>query len=308
MFLALGVGAWAAGIYHFTTHAFFKSLLFLGAGVVIRGLNDEHDLFRMGGLRKELPLTWWTFLAGSCALAALPPSAGFASKDAILYHAWASPQGGLGLWVAALAGVFLTAFYTFRMLLLAFCGPKRTALARRPGKAMLGPMAVLAAFCLLLAGLGWPEMLGGRPWLTHWLHSTLPPPRAARGGPDVELLLLAGSLAACLAGVLAAWLVALRARPAAERLARSRPWAALHALWAGGWGFDFLYNRLLVRPLLWLAERNRDDFIDRLYRLGGLAAAGLHRVLSFLQNGQVRWYAAGIGVGAVVLVIIMVFT
>ena len=105
MFLALGVGAWSAAIFHFLTHAFFKALLFLGAGVIILGLKEEHDIFKMGGMRKELPLVFWTFLAGAASLAALPLiTAGFYSKDLILWNAYASPAGSPWLWAAGLAG------------------------------------------------------------------------------------------------------------------------------------------------------------------------------------------------------------
>ena len=109
MFLALGVGAWSAAIFHFMTHAFFKALLFLGAGVVIAELDDEHDLFKMGGLRRELPVVFWTFLIGSASLAALPVvTAGFYSKDLILFEAWSSVLGGPWLWLAGLVGALLT--------------------------------------------------------------------------------------------------------------------------------------------------------------------------------------------------------
>ncbi len=110
MFLALGVGAWSAAIFHFMTHAFFKALLFLAAGVVITSLHDEHNMFKMGGLRKELPLTFWTFLIGAASLSALPlVTAGFYSKDLILWAAYSSPQGSMALWAAGLIGALLTA-------------------------------------------------------------------------------------------------------------------------------------------------------------------------------------------------------
>ena len=127
MFLALGVGAWTAAIFHFMTHAFFKALLFLAAGVVINALHHEHDMFRMGGLRRELPIAFWTFLAGGCALAGLPlVTSGAYSKDLILWNAWSSPSGGSGLWAAGIAGVFLTSLYTFRLIFLVFFGPPGT--------------------------------------------------------------------------------------------------------------------------------------------------------------------------------------
>src|SRR5690606_22169386 len=123
MFLALGLGAWSAAIFHFFTHAFFKALLFLGAGAIIESLHHEQNIFRMGGLRKELPVVFITFLIGSASLAALPlVTAGFFSKDQILWMAFAGEHGSLGLWIAASVGAFLTALYTFRMVFVTFWG------------------------------------------------------------------------------------------------------------------------------------------------------------------------------------------
>src|SRR5574338_1186743 len=121
MFLALGVGAWTAAIFHFMTHAFFKALLFLAAGGVISALHHEHDIFRMGGLRRELPVAFWTFLIGGCALAGLPLiTAGFYSKDLILWSAANSTAGSVGLWAVGIAGVVLTSLYTFRLIFVVF--------------------------------------------------------------------------------------------------------------------------------------------------------------------------------------------
>ncbi|HXE11214.1 MAG TPA: NADH-quinone oxidoreductase subunit L, partial [Bryobacteraceae bacterium] len=123
MFLALGVGAWAAALFHLMVHAFFKALLFLAAGIVIDALHHEHNIFRMGGLRKELPIAFWTFLIGGCSLAGLPlVTAGFVSKDLILWSAWTSPYGGLGLWIVGIIGVLLTALYIFRVIFIVFFG------------------------------------------------------------------------------------------------------------------------------------------------------------------------------------------
>src|SRR5579871_4026467 len=114
MFLALGVGAWGTAIFHFMTHAFFKALLFLAAGIIIEALHHEHNIFRMGGLRTELPLAFWTFLIAGCSLAGLPLiTAGFFSKDLILWGAWSAQQGRPAFWIAGMAGAFLTAVYTF---------------------------------------------------------------------------------------------------------------------------------------------------------------------------------------------------
>ena len=134
MFLALGVGAWPAALFHFTTHAFFKALLFLAAGIVIEALHHEHNIFRMGGLRSQLPIAFWTFLIGGCALAGLPLiTAGYFSKDLILWSAWNSPAGQPVLWGAGIVGVLLTALYTFRLIFLVFFGETRTAVSHRPG-------------------------------------------------------------------------------------------------------------------------------------------------------------------------------
>ncbi len=127
MFLAMGVGAYAAGIFHLYTHAFFKALLFLGSGAVIHALAGEQDLRQMGGLKKDLPITYWTFLIGALAIAGVPGLAGFFSKDEILYRTFAS--GHLLLWVVGLLTSLLTAVYMFRLVFLAFHGPSPAASA-----------------------------------------------------------------------------------------------------------------------------------------------------------------------------------
>jgi NADH-quinone oxidoreductase subunit L len=133
MFLALGVGAFASGIFHLMTHAFFKALLFLAAGAVIHCLHHEHNIFRMGGLRSRLPVVFWSFLIGSAALAALPFTSGFYSKDAILLSAWALPDIGPWLWAGGLLGALLTSIYSFRLVFIVFFGEAKTEPDRQPG-------------------------------------------------------------------------------------------------------------------------------------------------------------------------------
>ena len=137
MFLALGVGAYAAGIFHLVTHAFFKALLFMASGAVIVALHHEQDMFKMGGLRKKLPVVFWTFLIGSMSLASLPLiSSGFYSKDLILWSAFASEKGSKVLWLAGFAGAFITGIYTFRMVIMTFFGEEKTHVHKKPGWVM----------------------------------------------------------------------------------------------------------------------------------------------------------------------------
>ncbi len=309
MFLALGVGAWTAAVFHFMTHAFFKSLLFLAAGAVIMALHDEHDMYRMGGLRRAMPLTFWTFLIGAASLSALPlVTAGAYSKELILYDAFASQDGNLWLWAAGLAGAVLTAAYTFRMVFLTFFGPLGQAPEHRPGLTMQVPMVALACFSVVAGFVELPPNLGNLPLFSTFLDSALPPTAVARPGPGTDLLLQAMSWLAPLAGILVAYRLFTPPRPYAsgeERLARSGPW---YRLWFTGWGFDWLYDRLFVRPWLWAARVDKDDFIDS--GVHGLArlSRGLNALLAGTENGKVRWYAAGIAIGAVLVIAIGVFT
>src|SRR5665647_3593527 len=150
MFLALGVGAWGSANFHFMTHAFFKALLFLAAGIIIEALHHEHNIFRMGGLRKELPVAFWTFLIAGCSLAGLPLiTAGYYSKDLILWSAGSSAAGSTGLWAAGIAVVVLTSLYTFRLIFLVFFGPVRTPVTKQPGLAMTIPVWVLAVLSIV---------------------------------------------------------------------------------------------------------------------------------------------------------------
>jgi NADH-quinone oxidoreductase subunit L len=307
MFLALGVGAGAAAIFHLATHACFKALLFLGAGAVILGLHHEHDIFRMGGLRRRMPLVFWTFLAGAASLAGMPLlTAGFYSKDWILWEAWAS--GHTGLWAAGVLGACLTSLYAFRLVIVVFFGTERTTAHGRPGWLMHIPLLLLAAGALLLGFLEVPRSLGHVALFSELLHAVLPGPQHADAGGHEELLIQGVAAAAALLGAaLAIWLYG-RQGVAAARLASRPGFRTLHRLWLRGWGFDGLYDALVVRPFLWLARITRRDLFDRVY--DGIAAAGGagHRLLRGLQTGAVRRYAAAIAAGSAVLLAIALLT
>jgi len=302
MFLALGVGAWSAAIFHFMTHAFFKALLFLAAGVVISELHEEHDVFRMGGLRRALPVTFWTFLIGSASLAAVPlVTAGFYSKDLILYEAWASSLGGPWLWLAGLTGAVITAIYTFRMVFLTFFGELRQEPAGRAGWRMQAPLVILAVLAMVAGFVELPPTLGDAPAFSAFLEPILPAAPLVPGRTGALLWLQVAAGIAALGGIYVAWTLYLQSPAALASVMRGAAAQAIHRFWFAGWGFDWLYDRLFVRPLLWLARVAARDGIDHIY--GALAgAAGLGwRVLARTQTGRIRWYAAGLTAGALIV-------
>jgi NADH-quinone oxidoreductase subunit L len=330
MFLALGAGAWSAAIFHFWTHAFFKALLFLAAGVLITAMEEDHDIFHMGGLRTREPLAFWTFLAGGASLSALPlVTAGFYSKDKILFDVWTSPVGGPLLWAAGFAGAFLTALYTFRVVFRAFFGEPSEKVRKleplaQPRARIAIPLVVLAVFSLAAGFVELPATLGNLPAFSDFLSSVLPPVPAG-GSPGLEAFLEFDAATASLLGLaLAGWLF-LRRSSWPARAAASTAGGALARFWFGGWGFDGLYERVFIRPYVYLANLNKDDILDRLienllarpyraiarlnrndvfdsfFTLVAKANAAVNRLLSLTQNGYVRWYVAGAATGAIIL-------
>jgi len=303
MFLALGVGAWTAGIFHFMIHAFFKALLFLGAGSIIIVLDHQHDMFKMGGLRRQLPVTFWTFLAGSGALSAVPLiTSGFYSKDLILWQSFASAQGSIWLWAAGLAGAFLTSMYTFRMVFITFFGPPNAQVDHRPGVRINLPLIVLAVLSLAAGFINLPYILGNLPLFSDFLHSALPAASIlpAKAGYQGTFAVISGLVSVL--GIFVIYLFIKRYHRLTENLVNSSVGGRLHRFWFAGWRFDWLYDRLLVRPYVWLAHINKDDVVDLFFdgtawvnRLG-------YRALSFSQTGHVRWYAAAMAIGAAVYI------
>jgi len=301
MFLALGIGAWTAAIFHLMTHAFFKALLFLAAGVVISGLNEEHDITRMGGLRRELPVTFWTFLIGAASLSALPLiTAGFYSKDLILNAAWASDKGSIWLWAAGTVGAFLTGLYAFRVVFLVFFGATKTTVTRKPGPAIRITMIVFAFFALTSGFLQMPANLAPVAVFSEFMARCLPPARMSAISTTTELLLLVDAMIVPLAGVFAAWLFFLYRPALTEKMAAVRACSLLQRFWMAGWGFDALYDTLLVKPFVWTACRNRQDFVDLFYSGAALLTSGLSASLTWTQSGIIRRYAVGITLGAIV--------
>jgi NADH-quinone oxidoreductase subunit L len=308
MFVALGVDAWPAAIFHFMTHAFFKALLFMAAGAVIVSLHHEQNIFKMGGLRKRMPVVFWTFLVGAASLAALPlVTSGFYSKDAILW-ATLGVYGSVWLWLAGAVGAFLTAVYTFRLVFIVFFGEKKGHVSDTPGKTMTLPLIILAVLATFAGFLEIPRTLGHVPTFSSFmiLPETMPHVEGdwLSGGIEALQQLVVSLLV--LAGVFTAYRLFLKRPATVERWASSGAGAALHRLWASGWGFDALYDRLFVRPFAWLALGSRDDIIGQVYRpLVGLSGAG-NRALALSQTGRIRWYMLGMVLGAVVAVALAV--
>jgi NADH-quinone oxidoreductase subunit L len=307
MFLGLGVGAWSAAIFHFMTHAFFKALLFLGAGIVIHACHDERSIFRMGGLRKELPVTFWTFLAAGCSLAGLPIlSAGFFSKGLIIYDARTSAHSNEALWVLAIIGVLLTSLYTFRMIFVAFFGQAHTPIGHKPGFSMKIPCVVLAVLSVLAGWLETPKFLGDAHFFTDFLHTALPP--AGVAGPVVmsESVSEGWVTLAFVLGLALAYWVYIRKPSIAEDVTRPAIGDALHRFWHSDWAMDWLYDHLFVIPIMWLARVDKADIVDSIYDGIAYVSQWFYRGLRTTESGRVRWYAAGIVAGSIIFVAIVI--
>lgn len=262
----------------------------------------------MGGLRTAMPLTFWAFLAGAAALAALPLiTAGFYSKDLILWNAWASEAGGPVLWLAGVIGALLTGLYTFRMLFLTFFGEPsehvRHAMPIAPaGVAMGAPLAILAVLAIIGGFVETPATLGGVHLFSEFMGTALPG-ETPHGELALELGLQLAAMLASLIGVGIAYMLYRRGR---EALVAGIGGEGLRRLWQAGWGFDWLYDRLFVRPFVWAARANSADGIDLLYAGIARLSLAIHRALSGTQTGQTRQYAMGIVVGAVLVIAMVV--
>ena len=305
MFVGVGVGAYAAGIFHLVTHAFFKALLFLGAGSVIHGLGGEQDLRRMGGLAPRMMTTTWTFVFGAAALSGIFPFAGFFSKDEILaatFHA-----GHVGLWLLLLIGALLTAFYTFRLVFLAFTGNPRMSKdaahhAHESPAVMTVPLVILALLALVAGfAVGIPFPQGTL--FARFLAPVLPLHEAEHSSAVVFGLAVL-STAAALGGVVLAWVMYFRRPVRAEAIGvATNP---IHALLLNKYYVDELYDALFVRPIyrlsLWCARAFDLGFIDGVVNGVGRLVVGWAQGLRRVQTGFVMNYALGVLMGAVAII------
>jgi NADH-quinone oxidoreductase subunit L len=300
MFLALGVGAWSAAIFHFMIHAFFKALLFLSAGAVILVLHHEHDMFKMGGLRKKIPVIYWTFLIGAGSLAALPfITAGFYSKDQILWLTWAGEKGNIWFFLAALTGAFITSVYTFRMVFVTFFGEAKTHVGHPTGKSIAIPLVVLAVLSCIGGFVELPHNIGHIELFSDLLSPVLPAVAVREGVESSEWIMQFVAAVISLGGVYVAYFFYLK-RPELPGQIKSSM-SDLHQLWLSGWGFDALYNTVFVRPFVYLATVNKNDVIDKVYTGTVSVANFFNRIFSYTQSGLMRWYVMGIVIGAILI-------
>ncbi len=291
MFLALGVQAWDAAIFHLMTHAFFKALLFLSSGSVILACHHEQNIFRMGGLRKTIPLVYVCFLVGGAALAALPlVTAGFFSKDEILAGAWAN--GHINLMVAGLAGAFMTSLYTFRMIFIVFHGEEKTKAHAGKGISHHLPLVVLMILSTFIGAMIVPP-----------LHGVLPATTELEHGQLMTLEITSGVVA--IAGILLAAVLWLGKRQAVNSIAKSAPGRFFSTWWFHAWGFDWLYDHVFVKPYLAIAKLLQRDPLNALMTLPATVTRWGNRGLALSANGQLRWYVASMGFGAVLVLALL---
>lgn len=338
MFLACGVGAFGAGIFHVMTHAFFKALLFMGAGSVINALHHEQDMRHMGGLRGKMPVTFVTMVAATLAISGIFPFAGFFSKDEILYNTFLNSKV---LWFVGFAVAGLTAFYMTRLIVLTFFGESRVSAehahdVHESPASMTIPLMVLGILSLVGGWIGWPHFLGGSNRFEAWLapvfegraeiagvgHGVQTAEHAVsvaavhgaevvHGAATAEWILAGASLALAALGIIIGFVIYTRRLDVAEA-ARRAAGGRIYWVLKGKYFVDEIYEALIVRPGYWLSDvvffRFTDaGLIDGVFVNGTARAIGiLGSVLRLLQNGMLRWYAYSFTLGVLVILFYLV--
>jgi NADH-quinone oxidoreductase subunit L len=317
MFVAAGVGAFSAGVFHLMTHAFFKALLFLGAGSVIHAMSGEQDLLRMGGLRKHTPITFWTMFIAALAISGIFPLAGFFSKDEILWSAWS--HGHPFVWFFGLITAGLTAFYMFRLIFLAFCGAPRHSeeahhhVHESPGS-MTGPLVVLGILSVVGGFLGLPAWLGfGANRFFQFLEPSLAlayQPEYEEVSHSAELGFAGLSIVAALLGIYIAYRLYIM-RPGAAA-APAKGLSAIHRLLFRKYYVDELYDGAIINPTLRIStdvlwKRADAGLIDGAVNGAGKSVQKLATALKGIQNGLIRSYAAWMLLGVIAILFYLSF-
>ena len=313
MFLACGVGAFSAGIFHLLTHAFFKALLFLAAGSVIHALGGEQDMRRMGGLRGSIPVTYWTMLMATLAISGIPGFSGFFSKDDILWQSFSSPYGHWALWLVGVVTALLTAFYKLRLIFLTFFGAPRYdqhhVHAHESPRSMLSPLVVLAA---LSVGGGWM----GASRFDHFLEPVFAHAGELRAqlhpgaAHELELPLMLVAIVGALAAILVAWWLYVRRPQLPDELEAKL--SGPYSLLAHKYYVDEIYDATIVHPTEWISERVLWKGVDAAGIDGvvngmGRLSRDLGQWLRQVQSGNGRTYASWLVMGAAVFALLFLW-
>jgi len=344
MFLACGVAAYSAAIFHLMTHAFFKALLFLSAGSVIHALSGEQDMRHMGGLRSKIPVTFWTMTIGTFAIAGFPPLAGFFSKDQILWKAWSSPHGSGILWGVGLLTAGITSFYMFRLWFMTFFGERRAAEhaasndhghghngdgdhVHESPKVMLVPLMILAFLSIFGGLVGVPKALGGGNRFDQFLTPAMNPsaesmPAGHKPGelqeqaaaehenPAMEWIFTGASVGVAAFGFFMAWLLYYKRRDLPEKY--SAQLNGLYTLVRDKYRVDELYDWLFVQPVIKLSrnflwQQVDVETIDGLVNEMGDSAQHISNEARKMQSGNIRSYAGWVALGAAAVVAYMIW-
>ncbi len=316
MFVALGLGAYTSGIFHMTTHAFFKALLFLGAGSVIHGMAGEQDIRNMGGLKKYLPVTFMTFLAGTLAISGIPPFAGFFSKDEILANAFGSNQI---VWAVSLLASLLTAFYMFRLFFLTFSGTNRASDKVREHihespSSMTVPLVVLAVLSVVGGFMGIPEALGG----SHALQTFLAPVFTSSMAlapthhlsHTTEYILIGLVVALTLIVIFGAYSLYVQKKKVPQP--EGEAMGGLHSILYNKYYVDELYAKIITQPMMFLAKAFdavlERLLIDRIVNSTGKAVTWGGKTLRYFQTGNTGFYIFAMVISIILIMLVKNFT
>lgn len=345
MFLACGVGAYTAGVFHVITHAFFKALLFLGAGSVIHGMHEEQDIMKMGGLRTKMPQTFLVFAIGWLAICGIPPFSGFFSKDEILFQAFSSEHGSVVLWALGAATAVMTAFYMTRLFYLTFLGKPRFEEKKQSSSKVLAhpsshgaahgaahgvaseaghddhghghggvhespavmvvPLQILAVASAIGGFMGIPHMS----WLEHWLEPVIPEHEMAAGiSPSMEWILMGVSVLGAVIGIAYAFNLYEDLKKAE---ALRKRFAGLNKILENKWYIDELYQAVIVNPIRALSQglwKFIDvNVIDRFVLGTGKVSEWTGQSLRVIQTGSIQVYAFMIAIGLIATVGYLVY-
>ena len=304
MFLACGVGAFTSGIFHLMTHAFFKALLFLGSGSVIHGLHGEQDMRHMGGLKKYMPITYWTFLLATLAISGIFPFAGFFSKDEILFHSLVS--GHYVFWGIATVAAFITAFYMFRAVFMTFCGESRVDPHVHPHESpplMSVPLMALAGLSVVGGFVGFPIIAGANKFRDFLAPAITPLVHEVHAPAWFEITMMIFSMAVALAGIYTAYRMYIKRPELPEKVVEKIP--VVYDLVFHKYYMDEIYDATVVEPI-----KNGSDFlwhgvdenvVDGAVNGSATTIGWLSSHLRKLETGFVQNYALALLIGVVLI-------